>query len=598
MLTKKQIKFIRKNYLNLDTAGIAAKLNLNMSEVEAYIIKHLGKVKKAPVIFSIQHSPQNLIMLFRQSLWSIILLIVLTYAAYANGASGEFVMDDIAYLVRNDHISSFQFVLDTPISVGKAFVNWLTFHAAGLNPTAFHIVNLIYHMGSVVLVFLLASLLFNKRTGLIAALLAAVHPLFTESVTWIGGGGYVIYGFYFLLSLLLYVVSYNNKILYSISIIFFILALLTSEKAVTLSLVFPIYELCTGSFKRNWKRTVPYLALTAVWLILIFFITGFFQTQLKTYQKLNYNAVGFYNPLVQIPIAISTYIESVFRPDKQAFFHSQLAFTIEEYVLRTGMFLVFLALTLWGWIKNRRFFFWLCVIMISLIPSFSPIIISWMVAERYFYLGGIASMIMLAVILDRLFKERRIALIIFTLILVVFLGFRTYLRNRDWLTPEALAIATAKTSPNDARVRNNIGSAYLSQGQPDQAEIEFNKALAINPRYAPAYYNLGLVAESKKDYVKSVDFFKKAIETNPTFSEPYQYLSSKYYDEGQYESARLLLEKAISYGNKTSQFYTNLGLVYNKLGDKTKAVQNLEEALKLQPDNEFARSWIIKITSP
>ncbi len=39
----------------------------------------------------------------------------------------------------------------------------------------------------------------------------------------------------------------------------------------------------------------------------------------------------------------------------------------------------------------------------------------------------------------------------------------------------------------DANFYNNRGNAYVEKGQYDQAILDFNKALEINPGYAEAY---------------------------------------------------------------------------------------------------------------
>jgi len=67
-----------------------------------------------------------------------------------------------------------------------------------------------------------------------------------------------------------------------------------------------------------------------------------------------------------------------------------------------------------------------------------------------------------------------------------------------------------KINPGYADVYNNRGIAYGGKGQYDQAILNFNKALEINPGYADAYYNRGIVYYSKKEYAKSWDDIKKA----------------------------------------------------------------------------------------
>ena len=67
-----------------------------------------------------------------------------------------------------------------------------------------------------------------------------------------------------------------------------------------------------------------------------------------------------------------------------------------------------------------------------------------------------------------------------------------------------------QTESRDADFYNKRGIEFGMKGQYDQAILDFNKALEINPGYADAYYNRGIVYYSKKEYAKSWDDIKKA----------------------------------------------------------------------------------------
>jgi hypothetical protein len=54
---------------------------------------------------------------------------------------------------NNPRIDSFGFVLDTPLTVAKALVNWLTYKIGGRTPAPFHMVNIALHAGAVLTVF-------------------------------------------------------------------------------------------------------------------------------------------------------------------------------------------------------------------------------------------------------------------------------------------------------------------------------------------------------------------------------------------------------------------------------------------------------------
>ena len=69
---------------------------------------------------------------------------------------------------------------------------------------------------------------------------------------------------------------------------------------------------------------------------------------------------------------------------------------------------------------------------------------------------------------------------------------------------------TKQTDLNDADAYYNRGVAYREKGQYDQAISDFNKALEINPRYAPVYFNRGVAYYHKGQYDKAWENVHKA----------------------------------------------------------------------------------------
>ena len=67
----------------------------------------------------------------------------------------------------------------------------------------------------------------------------------------------------------------------------------------------------------------------------------------------------------------------------------------------------------------------------------------------------------------------------------------------------------------DAKSYFNRGLTYHKKGQYDQAISEYNRAIAINPRYAKAYSNRGAAYMDKGQHDRAISDFTKAIEINP-----------------------------------------------------------------------------------
>lgn len=64
---------------------------------------------------------------------------------------------------------------------------------------------------------------------------------------------------------------------------------------------------------------------------------------------------------------------------------------------------------------------------------------------------------------------------------------------------------------------NNRGVMFAETGRDDLAVMDYNSAIAANPGYAPAYYDLGLYWQKVHDKEKAMSLYKKALEVEPGY---------------------------------------------------------------------------------
>ena len=84
-----------------------------------------------------------------------------------------------------------------------------------------------------------------------------------------------------------------------------------------------------------------------------------------------------------------------------------------------------------------------------------------------------------------------------------------HLQSRDCACPQ--------TKPQTAAIANlKIGNAYMVQGKFGNAQVAFERAVALNPNYAEAYNNLGEALGELKQYPRAIEAFTKAISLDPT----------------------------------------------------------------------------------
>lgn len=106
---------------------------------------------------------------------------------------------------------------------------------------------------------------------------------------------------------------------------------------------------------------------------------------------------------------------------------------------------------------------------------------------------------------------------------------------------------------------NDRGEAYRLKGQLDLAIADYNKAIAINPKFARAYSNRGIAYRFKGDFDQAISDYDKALEIEPTFAQFYANRAVAYYYKGKYDKAWDDVYSARKLGKEvTQEFLTNL----------------------------------------
>lgn len=450
----------------------------------------------------------------RNIFWFLAGLVLLVYF---NTLGHNFVSDDLS-MISDPLISKIEYFLRPPyFNIGvRSVLIFFTNQFFGLNPFFFRLPNIMAHFGSAFLIFVIIRKLSNQTVATISSILFAVHPIFIEGVTWISGGGYSLSTFFILASLLFYFSEKKYK-----SLALFYLALLSSEKTIILPLILFVYEVALGNLKNNWKKLVPFFALCFTWAIFLFSRIG---TRIDSLQTFSGNAQTQLNPFLQIPIAITSYLQLIFWPDGLTLYHSEMFFSQTEFILRLGILLLFLASVVYSYFKNRQIFFWLSFFLISLLPTLTPLGISWIVAERYVYLGTIGIIVTLALI----FEKNKYVWYGLTIIALI-LGLRTISRNADWQSHDTLWLATARVSPSSSQNHNNLGDYYGRHGDLKRAAEEFEIATKLNPQYADAFHNLGNAYRDMENLDLAIENYQKALSFNPNLWQSYLNIGAIYY---------------------------------------------------------------------
>ena len=127
-----------------------------------------------------------------------------------------------------------------------------------------------------------------------------------------------------------------------------------------------------------------------------------------------------------------------------------------------------------------------------------------------------------------------------------------------------------------------LGTLYLAQEKPEEAEKAYLTAIEAKPTYALPVVNLGKLRLSQKKFDEAVDLLTRAVELQPQSPDANLFLGEAY--------LRLKKgSKAIPYLNEAAKLgriegHLDLAWLYNAAGLKDKAVVEYEEVLRKKPD--------------
>lgn len=552
------------------------------------------------------------------TLLPILIILVLSFAVYFNALSNGFVYDDNYQILKNQWIKDSKYIPEIFLKNAWSFearkefsvsnyyrpimhlIYMAIYHVCGLRAWAFHLVNIIFHAGVSVLVFLIALRLFGGFQSLssrwylsapfFAAVLFATHPIHTEAVTWIAGLPEVSFAFFFLLSLYLYIrFREGSGIAYMLSIASFFISTLCKETGVTLPFIIVGYDYFFGNTKGRLsfylKRYIPYLIVTGFYLVLRFnALEGFAPVRHHTELNMYRSIINFfplfthYIALLLFPLHLNAY--HVFHP-----ISSLLGI---KGILSLAVTAAFVALALTALKKNGVVSFSLLFIVVPLLPAFYITLIRGVAfAERYLYLSSFGFVVLLALIITqaRVKFPRGNSVIAFLLIALLGLySVQTITRNRDWKDDFILFTDTVKKSPDGDVPHHQLGIAYAHMGRIDEAISEFKTVLRIDPERAESHNSLGIAYLGLGRTNEAVNEFKAALKLRPDYTEPHYTLGIIYMRLGRVDEAIAEYKAALQLNPRYTQVHNNLGVAYLGAGRMEEAINEYKEALKLNTE--------------
>jgi Tfp pilus assembly protein PilF len=149
-------------------------------------------------------------------------------------------------------------------------------------------------------------------------------------------------------------------------------------------------------------------------------------------------------------------------------------------------------------------------------------------------------------------------------------------------------------SASDAQGYATRGQALAKSGKTEEAQAEFNRALALDPYNVQALYGRGLIYQADKQHEQAIADFTAANGLTPQRVEPLLARATSYLAIDKTKEAASDLDEAVQADPNSAQAWSVRGVTYERLGDKAKAFTSYGRALALRPRDEAVRSGLAR----
>jgi protein O-mannosyl-transferase len=529
---------------------------------------------------------------------------LITYFVFSPSLDDGFTnWDDNFYVTQNPLVINNSVpvatIFETPVDLNYHPITVLSlalnYQSGKLDPSGYHLENLILHLLNTILVFLFIFLL-TRRNLLMAAIVSlffGIHPMHVESVTWVSERKDVLYVFFFLSGLIAYLrYSETKKIAwYFFTLLLFILSCLSKGMAV----VFPVILLLTDYLKgvkrerRLLTEKIPFFILSIIFgIIAIKAQAGHAMAPIQSYNFLQQILFASYGALMYIVKLFVPYKLSAFYPYPDTFSPNGIPLI---FYLSPVIVLLLLAAVVYFFLKKEKeivfglLFYFVSVALVLQFISVGAAII----ADRYTYLSYIGLLFIVAYLINKVWESNSRVLVlmkypvmIIAIIGAVIFSYQAYSRTQVWKDSEVLWTDAIDNYPMASVAYCTRGIYYYQNDELEKAISDYTKAIKFDTAYATAYNDRGLVYEHMGNNNLAWDDFNKAIIMDSAYADAYNNRGLLYLRNNRNDLAITDFSKAITY-NPSAQFYYNRALAYKAISQFEKAADDFTKGIQLNP---------------
>ena len=452
------------------------------------------------------------------------LLILFTLVAYLPAIGAGYIWDDDTLLTANPQMRTLAGLSQiwhgensrdyTPLTLTTFWLEWRLW---GATPTGYHVVNILLHALSAILLWLVLRRLLIPGAWL-AALLFAIHPVNVASVAWVAELKNTLSFALFLSSLLTYLIARDRKHLpiYFASILLFLLAALSKGAVVTLPAILLLCILWQNRSltRRDILEIFTYAAIAVVAALL----TIHYQARAQHYglipDTLNYRiaragaSIWYYLGALIWPAGLSP-IRPPWLPD----LHSPLTYIPAAAAVAAPVLFACNRRT-WG----LPFFFAYSCYLLMLLPILGFV---WMTlmqetpgADWWQYMATPAIFASVAALLVTASSKSKLVTPLICIIIAILL-IQTERRTAIYSDMETYCRAVTTEDPYAWTLKNNLGIMLKRQGRYSEAISSYKQALSDNPNYVEVHINLGNAYAASGNPTAAESEFRRAAVMRP-----------------------------------------------------------------------------------
>ena len=540
-----------------------------------------------------------------------LLVVAAGLLAYHNSFTGPFLFDDVSSIQENPTICHLWPIWDALVPPheggitveGRPLINLslaINYALGGTNVWGYHALNLAVHiLAGLTLLGIVRRTLRQPRLrerfaavanelALAVAVIWTVHPLQTESVTYIVQRAESIVGLFYLLMLYCFIRAAESprpRVWYGLCVSACALGMASKEVMMSAPLMVLLYDrtFVAGSFAQAWrKRWRWHAGLACTWIVAGWLALGVGDRGGTA--GFGTGGILWWQYALTQCWALGRYLWLCVWPRGLVFDYGTGLITAPAEVIPYALILAaLLAGTVLGLVYRPQLGFLGAWFFMILAPSSSAVpVASQTIAEHRMYLP-LAAVIVLGVMgIHALVGRRTVAVVA---VLAVGLGFLTVQRNEDYRSELAIWADTVAKRPENPRAHNNLGKALGQAGRIPEAIEHLERALRIKPDdNAEAHNNLGNALRQAGKIEEAIGHYEQALWIGPDFAEAHYNLGIALAQVGKIEEAITHYEQALRIEPDFAEAHYNLGLALSRIGKIQDAIGHYEQTLRLKPD--------------